>query len=620
MKGMFVLCALLSLAPAVQAAPGGTLPVLANRFGAEALIDAEGRLLVAPNGARLQRLAADRWMRMQGEGTPQQWFDDGGALLREDAGYVEYGESFVLPGAAGASPLWQAFLADGKGVRLGRAVVDALGQVRWPALPDGQWAALAVPDRVLWTASSAPLRFFDLAGQPVMDVDEHAWQWVAGPFPGRPVYVLCAVEEDAPCRVMDEAGTVVFADHIDALLPVADGGWWLRQRDLWRRVDARGRPLDAVRYRQAGLYPRFRQYGGAAGPRDWPDEVTRLADGHGQGTPARGWLLADGRFQALPRQRVAYCGGRWWIGEDEDGAPWQPLADAVAAVMRAPDEATRQAPPWRLRAASAGRGAAVLDCAGAVVFEPGRVERFDSVDGALLGTFAGEHAPRLWWDGRSAHEVPAGLAIDDDHLAPPLLLLRDQAAGRQHVYNLALGRVVGRSIEDAAQVDERAVVFRRDGQLGLMLADGREPLAADYLEILPWGEDRTWTRRALDEGGEELALLDADYHVLLRRHLAFSGVTLETTWQGAQPGHAVARLNLGTMPLPDGPYFVQQWVDRNGRVLVSDVSCPAAGADVLASGAGVLLGQGWRVDTTPAPPCRLPAALTPLLQGGDAPR
>ncbi|WWW34464.1 hypothetical protein V8017_15685 [Stenotrophomonas rhizophila] len=71
------------------------------------------------------------------------------------------------------------------------------------------------------------------------------------------------------------------------------------------------------------------------------------------------------------------------------------------------------------------------------------------------------------------------------------------------------------------------------------------------------------------------------------------------------------------MQLPDGPYFVQQWLDRNGQVLVSDVSCPAPGDDVLARGAGVMLGMGWRQDSTPQQPCRLPDALMPVLQGGD---
>ncbi len=185
MKRILVLCALLSLSlsTGVQAAPAETFSALAHNFSAEALIDVDGRLRVAPNGARLHRLSADRWMRTQGQGTPQQWFDDAGTLLREDAGHIQYGERFVLPGQAADEPLWQAFMIDANGVRRGHAVVDALGQVRWPALQDGQWQTLAVPDRVLWNANAGPLRFFDMAGQQVMAMDEHAWQWVAGPFP-----------------------------------------------------------------------------------------------------------------------------------------------------------------------------------------------------------------------------------------------------------------------------------------------------------------------------------------------------------------------------------------------------------------------------------------------------
>jgi len=106
--------------------------VLGHRFGADALVAADGRLLVAPNGERMVRLAADRWMRAQGDATPQQWYDDAGRLLREDRGYTEYHTPFVLPQAAPGDPLWNAFIrADGDPVG-GWGVVDALGHVRLP--------------------------------------------------------------------------------------------------------------------------------------------------------------------------------------------------------------------------------------------------------------------------------------------------------------------------------------------------------------------------------------------------------------------------------------------------------------------------------------------------------
>ena len=97
MKRMFVLTALAALATPVQAQ---SFTVLGHRFGADALVAADGRLLVAPNGERMVRLAADRWMRAQGDATPQQWYDDAGRLLREDRGYTEYHTPFVLPQAA----------------------------------------------------------------------------------------------------------------------------------------------------------------------------------------------------------------------------------------------------------------------------------------------------------------------------------------------------------------------------------------------------------------------------------------------------------------------------------------------------------------------------------------
>ncbi len=235
MKRMFVVGALMSLA---GGAPAQSFTVLGNSFGAEALVSIEGRLLVPPNGARMQRLSAGRWMRAQGPATPQQWYDDAGRLLREDRGYTEYQEPFVLPQAAPGDPLWKAFIKPDGEPTGGWGVVDALGQVRLPALKDGEWVPLAVPDRVLWNARSGPLRFHDLHGRAVMELDERQVQWVAGPFAGRHVYVACSVQVPEHCDVRDEDGTTVFSDDIDALLPVRDGGWWLRQGELWRRVDA----------------------------------------------------------------------------------------------------------------------------------------------------------------------------------------------------------------------------------------------------------------------------------------------------------------------------------------------------------------------------------------------
>ncbi|MEN5264492.1 hypothetical protein [Stenotrophomonas sp. TWI587] len=615
MKRMFVVGALMSLA---GGAPAQSFTVLGNSFGAEALVSLDGRLLVPPNGARMHRLSADRWMRAQGPTTPQQWYDDAGRLLREDRGYTEYRERFVLPQAASGDPVWEAFIqADGEAVG-GRGVVDALGQVRLPALKDGEWVPLAVPDRVLWNARSGPLRFHDLHGRVVMELDERQVQWVAGPFAGRHVYVACSVQVPEHCNVLGEDGTTLFSDDIDALLPVTDGGWWLRRGELWRRVDAQGRATDSARYHQDGLYPRYRQYGGTAGRRDWPERVNRHATGSADDTPEPGWLMADGQFAAQHGNvRLDYCGGQWQVLDEEGVRPPTVAPAALAAVLDAPDAQQRQAPPWRVRHATDTDTAAVLDCHGQVVFAPSNVDSFDPVGGGLLGTFVGESSPRLWWDGRTAYTVPAGMFIDDDHVSPPLLLLWEQAAGVNHLYNLERGRIVGRPFEGVVRMDGGRVVFRRDGQLGMMLPDGSEPAAPASFDILPWGTDRTWTRRYLDGGDEALTLLDANHQVLLRRRLLFSGVELQSTWQGDVERQPLTLLNLGTMRFADGEYFVQQWLDRNGQVLLSDISCPAPGDGPPSKGKGVLLGRGWRVDSVPTRPCTLPAALLPVLAGGD---
>lgn len=615
MKRMFVVGALMSLA---GGAPAQSFTVLGNSFGAEALVSVDGRLLVPPNGARMHRLSADRWMRAQGPTTPQQWYDDAGRLLREDRGYTEYHERFVLRQAPPGDPVWEAFIqADGEAVG-GRGVVDALGQVRLPALKDGEWLPLAVPDRVLWNARSGPLRFHDLQGRPVMELDERQVQWVAGPFAGRHVYVACSVQVPEHCEVRDENGTTVFSDDIDALLPVSDGGWWLRQGELWRRVDAQGRATDIARYRQDGLYPRYRQYGGTAGRRDWPEQVYRHATGSADDTPEPGWLMADGHFAAQRGAvRLDYCGGRWQVLDKEGAHPPTAAPAALAAVLDEPDAEQRQAPPWRVRHPTQTETAAVLDCHGEVVFAPSDVTRFDAVGTGLLGRFGSESSPRLWWDGRTAYTVPADMAIDENHVTPPLLLLREQAAGVKHLYNLERGRIVGRPVDDVVRMDGSRVVFRRDGKLGMMLADGSEPAPPESFDILPWGADRTWTRRYLDGGDEELVLLDANHQVLLRRRLLFSGVELQSTWQGGVESQPLTLLNLGTMRFAEGEYFVQQWLDRDGQVLLSDISCPAPGNGPPSKGKGILLGRGWRVDSVPTRPCTLPRALLPVLAGGD---
>ena len=615
MKRMFVVAALASLAGGAQAQ---SFTVLGNSFGAEALVSVDGRLLVPPNGARMQRLSADRWMRAQHTSTPQQWYDDAGRLLREDRGYTEYQERFVLRQAVPGDPLWKAFIKPDGDPAGGWGVVDALGQVRLPALNDGEWVPLAVPDRVLWNPRRGPLRFHDLHGRPVMELDERQFQWVAGPFAGRPVYVACSVQVPEHCNVLDEDGTTLFSDDIDALLPVSDGGWWLRQGELWRRVDAQGRATDIARYQQDGLYPRYRQYGGTAGRRDWPEQVHRHATGSPDDTPEPGWLMADGHFAAQRGNvRLDYCGGRWQVLDEEGAHPPAAAPAALEVVLDEPDAEQRQAPPWRVRHPTDTETAAVLDCDGKVIFAPSGVTRLDAVGSGLLGRFGDESSPRLWWDGRTAYTVPAEMAIDENHVTPPLLLLREQGAGVNHLYNLAHGRIVGRPFEAVVRMDADRVVFRRDGKLGMMLADGSEPVPPESFDILPWGTDRTWTRRYLDGGDEELVLLDAHHQVLLRRRLLFSGVELQSTWQGDVERQPLTLLNLGTMRFADGEYFVQQWLDRDGQVLLSDISCPAPANGPPSKGKGVLLGRGWRVDSVPTRPCKLPRALLPVLAGGD---
>lgn len=623
MKWMFACVALLLPWMAGAATATGAFAPDVEGFAGQPLIASDGRLLQAPNGARLRRLAENRWMRVGGASTPQQWFDDEGALLAQHAGYIEYRARWEPPAGLTGEPLWHAFLADADGREQGYGVVDARGQVRLPARQGtGRWEPLALADRAVWHSTDGTTLISDLQGHELLRVDAGTLRWVDGPYPGRDLLVLCDEAPGGTCEVRDGAGEAAFKGEIDALLPTDDGGWWLRERDVWQRVDARGTPMGPQRYHQHGAA--WLSRGSSQGAARYPLKVDRYATGTMDDTPEPGWLLADGRFVGLPgvgaREVVDYCPGRWLL-RDEAGSGW--IIDGRARVMARADglgfNVHPQQPGWRLRSASAEHGAAVLGCDGQVVFEHAGVSAYRAVADGVIGELQGEHGARLWVDAQLRPRLlREGLRLQSEFIAPPLLVAAD-AQGAYHLYNSDRGQMVAEAFGHPDVLTSQLMVFLTDAGRGLMNADGRVLLPARYAQLGVFSPTRVWSR--LDHAGNavEFTLHDLDTGVHVQRHSSFAAAAAIPERDGGQflPGHVA--LNLGTVTVQGGLYFVQQWLDPQGRTVLSAVRCPEPGDSLMAQGSAVLIGPDWRLHSDPGKPCTLPQPLVQLLAGEQVP-
>ena len=481
MKRMLLCCAMLAMGPAMAAT--GAFAVRAGGFQGEALVSAEGRLLVAPDGTSLTLLGPDRWYRSdwykqsgQGRSPRSQWFDDEGRLLHEFAGRIRYDDRLQ-----GSDTLWRVDISDAQERYLGAGLADAQGRVHFtPTGEAGDWRLLS-RDRIVWQGRNGSTQFFSLDGREVLRIDAPEI-WVGGPFPGRQAYVICADRETATCRVQDETGTVVLSGDFDEARPAGSNGWWLRRLDTWMRVDAAGARVDQTLYQGAALWPHYRSSAGADDDADAPLEVRRYANGLDSDTPERGWLLQDGRFVLLPASAsgmiVDYCPGRWLLRskDEREGEVIVDVQGGVVGQARSLSFNVHPVFPWRLRNAYAGVGAAVLDCDGKVLFEQADVASYRAAAAGVIGTLAGEQDPRLWLDaGLTPRLMPPGLRLREDHIAPPLLVL-DDMEGSSHLYNTALGSVVAPAFGSVEMLAADHLIFLRDGRYGMMRADGREHL------------------------------------------------------------------------------------------------------------------------------------------------
>lgn len=620
MKGMLFCCAMLAAAPAM-AATGAFAPRLEG-FEGNALISAEGRLRVAPGAANLTPLGPDRWYRSDwyrqsasGQAPRSQWFDDEGRLLHESAGRIRYGDRLQ-----GSDTLWHVEMRDAQERYLGTGLADAQGKLHFkPTREAGEWNLLS-PDRIVWQGRDGGTRFFSLDGREVLRIDAPEF-WVGGPFAGRRAYVICADHEMGTCRVQDETGSVLLSGDFDEARPAGDSGWWLRRRDTWMRTDAAGARVDHALYQGAALWPHYRSSASADETASAPLEARRHANGLDSDTPERGWLLEDGRFVVLPVPASGavedYCPGRWLLrGEDGNDV----IVDAQAQVtgkVQSLGFHTHPTFPWRLRIAHGGASAAILDCDGKVLFEQAGVTGYRAAEAGVMGTLAGEESPRLWIDAElKPHLMPQGLRLREEYIAPPLLVL-DDVEGNSHLYNSALGRLVAPAFGSVEALAASYLIFLRDGRYGMMLADGREVLPPVHAQILPLSNERVWTREDVGHDGAwktRVALLDGEQKVLAQRTFASGGMSIVAAQEGGDhvPGMVEVSFEYGE---DEGPaYRLRQWVDQDGRVRAAAVQCrPREGRSD--EGAGVLLGQGWRIDSDPKHPCKLPAAVMQALQG-----
>ena len=150
------------------------------------------------------------------------------------------------------------------------------------------------------------------------------------------------------------------------------------------------------------------------------------------------------------------------------------------------------------------------------------------------------------------------------------------------LYSTGRARFVGEPFEHAEAPWNQGLAFNRGGYYGFMDGEGGERLAPRHTEIKLWGEDRLWSRRYLEQGSE-LGLHRLDGSLIARWADALAKPL--STWQGERDTQAVAQVYGKTYRTEQGAYFPQQWVDRDGRTLMTSVRCPGADTEsVLAAG------------------------------------
>lgn len=244
----------------------------------------------------------------------------------------------------------------------------------------------------------------------------------------------------------------------------------------------------------------------------------------------------------------------------------------------------------------------LVDCRGTLLVQTPPLRQLSAEATGFFGTLDGESQPRLWLDAAlGQHLLPNGTWIDQVSADGALLLVRSDAEGSR-MYHVKQGRFVGGTIESAHALLPGGVVFLRDGYYGFMDADGVERLPARYTAITPWGEDRLWTSRYLDNDapGRITTLHRMDGSVVaswLNASMNDSPILRSLPNQGS-----LTELIGPTFERPDGEYLGQQWVDRNGRTVFLSLDCQRGSQETDGSVIEPLAGPARRQGTD----CKIP--------------
>jgi len=576
--GAFALLVAACGAPSAWAVEPTAFIVQASGFDAALVADSSGRV-IHPGPGTPQRLAAGHWLAVDFQSRSSVWFDDAGRV-RSRGPYVE----IRMPGFSrhhddpDATPLFSAWS------QAGTALLRADGSrfIDWQP-GHGEWSATAHPQRYSWRSRDAGERIFDTQGRVQLQLEAHELR-AAGPFAGRPQYLVCDLSSASPCALRDEAGSVLWTGWVDDLVPLDNGGWLARRGSAWRRLDADGQPVgDPDRILVAGQFlPRARSQAGATVP-TWPRWMTEYRIERTQAEAvvvredtARGGLLqADGRFVPVPGASAAeeLCPGVWRFSMDKAG---DRLGDAGGHLHgRFDDHVWRgieERPDLRLAVAQDGRKM-LVDCRGRRLFDDPAIIGLVARPAGFLGRLKGEAQSRLWLDAAlRPHLLPEGSAIVEAGHDGALLTVR--TADGLRLYHVQRGTFVGDAFVYAEALLAGGVVFMRDGYYGFMDADGNERLPPRYSMIRSWGGDRLWSSRYVDE--------DTLLRSLVSLHRMDGSVVAH--WQDATVGESpmlrgmadegpVTVLLGGTFETARGHYSGQQWVDRDGRTLLLGMEC-----------------------------------------------
>ncbi|WP_454831205.1 hypothetical protein [Pseudoxanthomonas wuyuanensis] len=633
MAGMLLMHAGVVLAADDMPSTNEAQPFLFNASGFPGwgVADAQGRLIRAPL-TPLRRLAPDRWLASDYEAGAEIWLDDRGHEMARMQG-ADVGDEPFPPHPSGErayrGALWPV-------VRNGdTSLVDANGAVVMPWQSGrGRWRLTIHPERIVWAPQRGPETILAWHGKPVLQLGKDEMR-VSGPFRDRLLYWVCDYAGERPCQLRDEQGGVRLQGDFDELRAMDDGRWLARDGNFWSVLDAEGQAQGDLRYLTGNYFPRLRSSESDRLEERWPMAVRsiRLADlqaalatvaagGKAVDPPmTEGLLQRDGNFHPFPEgygYPVEIVPGRWRVsrgqGQDDDD---QIIDDQAALVfglgldnLRAADGRTDVLVRYPQSDDLERTAWSLVDRNGKVLFHHPAVTELRGQGPGFVGQLQGQR--RVWVTADFSHQIlPPGSDIREVDAEGRLLLVATGETMR--LFNTKEGSFVGAAFDHAEPPGEGWLVFNRAGYYGLMDADGNEVLAPQYYQVEPWGADRWWSRGQIGEH-EYLRLHSADGKVLFARR---DGSLLDLPRERELDGipSPVASIVGNHHRTDTGSYFVQQWIDRQGRTVLLAAQCPGDDPDsVLANGAGMLIGKDWPQPLYHGGECELPQSVLAELE------